>query len=60
MLCAWQHVKIGLGNDYDDHYKPKSEKTGRELEDRNFENNQEDAKILLIQLLMIMDSFQIH
>lgn len=26
MLCAWQHVKIGLGNDYDDYYKPKLEK----------------------------------
>lgn len=39
MLCAWQHVKIGLGVDYDDHYKPKSEtKTVDGGEDsRNFE-----------------------
>lgn len=30
MLCAWQHVKIGLGNDYDDYYKPKLEKKWEE------------------------------
>lgn len=32
MLCAWQHAKIGLGVDDDDHYKPELEREARTAE----------------------------
>lgn len=56
MLCAWQHAKIGLGIEYDDRSKTKSEhKTGEWGEDRrNFEDNREDAEWLMMMRLIVV------